>query len=158
MAYNIINNIAKTNKQPPITIDLSKSTWLKYDHYKISLLEVLSHPKLGAKLKMSFLFMMAFFFNNRLAQISLDDFTNEYLRGLIMNSTSAVATITVIILITKYKINRYTYFAVALLVGSLLNMLVSAIGLEGFAVDTAISIANRYLSDLSYSLFLIYTI
>ena len=78
---------------------------------------------------MSFFFMMAFFFNNRLAQISLDDFTNEYLRGLLMNSTSAVATITVIILITKYKINRYTYFAVALLVASLLDMLIVAIGL-----------------------------
>lgn len=129
LAYNIVNNIAKVNKKPPITIDLSKSAWLKYDHYKISLLEALSHRKVGAKLRMSFFFMMAFFFNNRLAQISLDDFTNEYLRGLLMNSTSAVATITVIILITKYKINRYTYFAVALLVASLLDMLIVAIGL-----------------------------
>lgn len=101
---------------------------------------------------------MAFFFNNRLAQISLDSFTNEYLRGLLMNCTSAVATITVIILITRYQVNRYTYFAVALLAGSLADLLVSVAGFDGFLIDSIISIAMRYLSDLSYSLFLIYTI
>jgi hypothetical protein len=158
LAYNIVNNIAKVNRKPPITIDLSRSTWLKYDHYGITLWEVLSHRKIGDKLRMSFFFMMAFFFNNRLAQISLDEFTNEYLRGLLMNCTSAVATITVIVLITRYQMNRFTYFAVALLVGSLLDAGVTAAGLDGFMVDTIVSIAIRYLSDLSYSLFLIYTI
>lgn len=72
MAYNIINNIAKINKLAPITIDLSKSTWLKYDHYEITISDVLSHHKLRPKLLMSIFFMFAFFFNNRLAQISLD--------------------------------------------------------------------------------------
>lgn len=37
LAYSIINNIAKVNRQPPITIDLSRSSWLKYDHYCITL-------------------------------------------------------------------------------------------------------------------------
>jgi hypothetical protein len=158
LAYSIINKIAKTNRRPPITIDLSQSSWLKYDHYRISLYDALSHPKVGPKLRMSFLFMLAFFFNNRLAQISLDDFTNEYLRGMLMNCTSAVATITVIILITRYQVNRYTYFAVAMLIGSLLDVVIAVTGMDGFLIESAISIAIRYLSDLSYCLFLIYTI
>lgn len=102
--------------------------------------------------------MLAFFFNNRLAQISLDEFTNEYLRGLLMNCTSAVATLSVIMLITRYQVNRYTYFAVAMLVGNLLDVAVAAAGLDGFIIDSVVSIAVRYISDLSYSLFLIYTI
>lgn len=107
---------------------------------------------------MSFFFMLTFFFNNRLAQISLDDFTNEYLRGLLMNCTSAVATVTVIIIITRYQVNRYTYFAIALLAGSVLDLAVGAAGLDGFWLDSAVAIGMRYLSDLSYSMFLIYTI
>lgn len=77
-----------------------------------------------------------------------------------MNSTSTVATITVIILITKYKINRYTYFSFALLVASFVYLLVAAIGWDKseFIVDIILSIAVRYASDLSYSLFLIYAI
>jgi hypothetical protein len=76
LAYNIINNIAKINKLPPITIDLSKSTWLKYDHYEITIWDVLHHGKLRSKLLVSCFFMFTVFFNNRLAQISLDEFTN----------------------------------------------------------------------------------
>jgi hypothetical protein len=102
--------------------------------------------------------MAAFLFNNRLAQISLDEFTNEYLRGLMMNCTSAVATLTVIVLITRYQLNSYTYFAAALLLGSFADLVIALAGLEGHLVDTVISIAIRYLSDLGYSLFLIYTI
>lgn len=158
LAYNIVNQIAKVNCRPPITIDLSRSSWLKYDHYSISLYDAFSHPKVGPKLRMSFLFMLTFFFNNRLAQISLDEFTNEYLRGMLMNCTSALATITVIILITRYQINRYTYLAVAMLIGSLLDLVITATGMDGFIVDSVVSIAIRYISDLSYSLFLIYTI
>lgn len=75
-----------------------------------------------------------------------------------MNSTSAIATITVIILITKYQINRYTYFGVILCFVSLANLIVAIIGADRFLIDSIVSILLRYVSDLSYSLFLIYTI
>ena len=75
-----------------------------------------------------------------------------------MNSTSAFATITVIILITKYQINHYTYFGVILCVVSLANLLITLIGADQFIIASIISILLRYVSDLSYSIFLIYTI
>ncbi len=75
-----------------------------------------------------------------------------------MNSTSAIATITVIVLITKYKINRYTYFGIILCVISFANLIVYVIGVNRFLIDSIVSILLRYISDLSYSLFLIYTI
>jgi hypothetical protein len=75
-----------------------------------------------------------------------------------MNSTSAVATITVIVLITKYKINKYTYFGLFLLVASSADLIISALGIDQFWIDSLLSILIRYTSDLCYSLFLIYVI
>jgi peptidoglycan/LPS O-acetylase OafA/YrhL len=75
-----------------------------------------------------------------------------------MNSTSAFATITVIVLITKYQINKFTYFGVLIFITSLVNLVAAVAGINQFIVESVISILLRYLSDLSYSLFLIYTI
>lgn len=75
-----------------------------------------------------------------------------------MNITSAIATITVIVLITRYKINKFTYIGLSLLVISLINLLINIFGWNYFLIESVVSIAMRYVSDLSYSLFLIYTI
>lgn len=75
-----------------------------------------------------------------------------------MNSTSAFATLTVIILITRYKINNFSYFPLIMLAVSLANAVVAIIGINQFIIESIISIILRYLSDLSYSIFLIYTI
>lgn len=158
MAFNIINNIAKINKKPPITIDLSRSKWLQYTHYNVNLFDVFRHKATKRKLLASFLLMFTFFFNNRLAQISLDEFTNEYLRGTIMNSTSAVATITVIVLITRFKVNKYTSLALLSLSVTLADLIVTIVGVREFILESILCIALRYFSDLSYSIFLIWTI
>jgi hypothetical protein len=91
---------------------------------------VFRHKATKRKLLVSFLLMFTFFFNNRLAQISLDEFTNEYLRGTIMNSTSAVATITVIILITRFKVNKYTSLALLSLSVTLADLIVTIVGVR----------------------------
>lgn len=75
-----------------------------------------------------------------------------------MNSTSAFATLTVIILITRYKINNFSYFPMIMLAVSLANAAVGIVGINQFILESIISIILRYLSDLSYSIFLIYTI
>ncbi len=72
LAFYLINNIAKANRLSPITIDLSKSSWLKYDHYTVGLRDVFTHRRLGKRLIMSFFIMMTIFFNNRVAQMALD--------------------------------------------------------------------------------------
>lgn len=107
---------------------------------------------------MSLFLMFTLFFNNRLAQISLDQFTNEYLRGTIMNGTSAFATITVIILITKYKVNKFIYLALPTCAVVIIDIILTGIDLNGFISESILSILLRYLSDLSYSIFLIWTI
>ena len=42
-----------------------------------------------------------------MAQIELDPYTDEYLRGTIMNATSAVATLSVIIVFTRFKFKNF---------------------------------------------------
>ena len=116
------------------------------------------HPPTRNKLLISFLLMYTFSFNNRFAQISLDEFTNEYLRGTIMNGTSAIATITVIILVTHFKLNKYTCLALLTILVLLVNLIVAIIGVEDFLFESIVSIALRNLSNLSYSIFLIWTI
>lgn len=61
------------------------------------------------KIYVGFLLAFVFFFNSRNAQIQLDSFTDTYLRGTIMNSTTAVATITIIFLLTRFQVNHYRY-------------------------------------------------
>lgn len=77
------------------------------------------HPPTRNKLLIGFLLMFTFSFNSRFAQISLDEFTNEYLRGTLMNGTSAIATISVIILVTHFKMTRYTCLSLLTIVVSL---------------------------------------
>lgn len=104
------------------------------------------------------LLMLTFFFNNRFAQISLDEFTDEYLRGTLMNGTSAIATISVIIFITRYKINKYTPLAFLSFFVTFIDLLVTLSQINGFIMESILCISLRYLSDLSYSIFLIWTI
>lgn len=72
LAFNLINAIAKINQVQPVLVDLSRSTWLKYDHYNVGLFDALGHPQTQSKMLIGSFMMFTFFFNNRLAQISLD--------------------------------------------------------------------------------------
>lgn len=71
-AFSIINKIAKINKLPPIIVDFSQSSWMKYSSYRIGLRDAFNHKDTALKLLIGSLFMFTFFFNNRLAQLSLD--------------------------------------------------------------------------------------
>lgn len=75
-----------------------------------------------------------------------------------MNGTSAFATLTVIIIITKYKINNYFYISIPYLLIAIVNVIYSSLDYHNFIVESIFSIILRYLSDLSYSLFLIWAI
>ena len=72
----------------------------------------MTHKETCEKLLLGFFLNFVFYFNSRTAQIQLDNFTDTYLRGTLMNSTTAVATITLIILITKFRLNSYRYLTV----------------------------------------------
>lgn len=72
LAFSIINRISKVNQLTPITIDLGRSEWLKYDYYRLSIWDIVKHDITRKKLLRGILVMFTFFFNNRIAQISLD--------------------------------------------------------------------------------------
>ena len=75
-----------------------------------------------------------------------------------MNGTSAFATLTVIIIITKYKINNYFYVSIPYLLITIVNLIYFLFDYHIFIVESILSIILRYLSDLSFSLFLIWAI
>ena len=65
------------------------------------------HDPTRQKLLLGIFFSFAFYYNRRTAQIELDPWTDEYLRGTLMNASSAVATLTVIILFNRYKLKNF---------------------------------------------------
>jgi hypothetical protein len=79
------------------------------------------------KILVGLLLGFAFFFNSRNAQIQLDSFTDTYLRGTIMNSTTAVATITIIFLLTRFQVNHYRYITFLTPFISLTALIIAAI-------------------------------
>jgi len=75
-----------------------------------------------------------------------------------MNGASALGTITVIIIITKYKINNYFYISIPYLLIAIINTIYLFLGYHSFIAESILAILLRYLSDLSFSLFLIWAI
>ncbi len=88
----------------PILVDLSKSSWIKYNSYKITFIDALNYKKTKIKLFIGFFVMFTCFFNTRIAQLSLDEFTSAYYRGALMNFTSALANVSLIFIMAKIKI------------------------------------------------------
>lgn len=55
------------------------------------------------KLLLGFLFMYAIFFNIKMAQISLDSYTNTYSRSILINIPTALADMTLCIFLVRFQ-------------------------------------------------------
>lgn len=75
-----------------------------------------------------------------------------------MNSTSAIATVTVIIVLSKYQIKKHYIIALINFLLVLITLVLRLTGITEQVTEVILSIALRYLSDLSYSIFLIWSI
>jgi len=75
-----------------------------------------------------------------------------------MNTTSAVATLTVIVLFSKFKLNNFRYITFLLPIAVIVDLLVTALGHNGYYFEAVVTIVVRYLADLSYSVFVIWAI
>ena len=75
-----------------------------------------------------------------------------------MNATSAVAILTVIILFTRFKLTNFRIVTCLLPVMILSQLVIAILGISSYLFETISTIAIRYFSDLSYSFFLIWAI
>ena len=80
--------------------------------YQPGFKDMFIHEPTRIKLLLGIFFSFAFFYNRRSVQIELDPWTDEYLRGTLMNSSSAVATLTVIILFNRYKLKNFRFVTI----------------------------------------------
>jgi hypothetical protein len=103
-------------------------------------------------------FCSAFYYNHRVAQIELDPFTDEYLRGTIMNASSGVATLTVIVLFTRVKLSSFrpVIFVTPLIAAT--NLVLTILELNDHHFAYIVSVALRYVSGVCFSIFLIWAI
>lgn len=157
-AFWIINKITKINNIAPILVDLSQSTWLNYENYTISLIETMLHVKTRCKLLLGILFMFTFFFNAKLSQLSLDEFTSSTERGLIMNITSAVATLSAILLLAKFNSGKYFIISLLSVLTVVIYIAFKSLGWNSKVAEIVLSVILRYFSNLSYGIFIIWAI
>lgn len=142
-------------------IDLSKSFWHKEIVPKLNILHLFKKKPINVKMILGFFNMFVILLNVRVSQISLDFYTSTHLRSLLVNVPTAIADLTlcIVLLNIKNRTCRYMYLGIILLIISLLackEMDWNENTIRVLAILHAVGI--RYLSQLCYGLILIWSI
>jgi hypothetical protein len=159
LCFNILNQIAQENGLQPIMIDLSQSSWIIYKEEGNKIRDMFEYPTLLRKIVASLLIMFVLYYNNMLAQVSLDRYTNTQQRGYIISLTTSLADIVLCCFIDRLR-NR---FREGLVVVVLLGLGRTWLGLWGnedaVRIGTlATAPLTRFFSEICYDLMLIWAI
>lgn len=121
-AFGLINKIAKENKKLPIMIDLSKSFWHREIVPKLNIFYLFNRKPINVKMVLGFFNMFVIMLNVKVSQVSLDFYTATHLRSLLVNVPTAIADLTlcIVLLSVKNRTCRFMYLGIILLIISLL--------------------------------------
>lgn len=142
-------------------IDLSKSFWHREIVPKLNIFYLFNRKPINVKMVLGFFNMFVIMLNVKVSQVSLDFYTATHLRSLLVNVPTAIADLTlcIVLLSVKNRTCRFMYLGIILLIISLLackQMDWSEDTIRVLAILHAVGI--RYLSQLCYGLILIWSI